>query len=152
MFWSCIDEEGNTLDPYYYLPAGHAMTQQWCQQGSVAITTSAYHAALNVSLPQPYNLTTSWVNSVANFDNVALSIWTLFQVRTTLHACDYSPLAVLWQSEQPLLPACRALPVLCGVPQADHSHLVSWCSKHPSGTCAHAHVHQLFTGHEPRLS
>jgi hypothetical protein len=81
LFWGCVDGEGNMLDPYYYMPSGQSMTQQWCQQGSVAITTSAYHAALNVSLPQPYNLTTSWVNSVANFDNVALSIWTLFQVR-----------------------------------------------------------------------
>jgi hypothetical protein len=71
------------LDPYYYLPAGPgqaAMGREWCEQGSPLVTTSAYHSALNVSLPQPYSPATSWANPLANFDNVLVSIWTLFQV------------------------------------------------------------------------
>ena len=90
-FWRCLDEQGGVLDPYYLLPAGQSISSEWCRRGVASISTSAYHAALNVSLPAPYSITTAWVNPLAGFDNVAVSIWTLFQVRAPTQAVSIGP-------------------------------------------------------------
>ncbi|KAG2495837.1 hypothetical protein HYH03_006076 [Edaphochlamys debaryana] len=80
--YNCIDADtGERLDPAYVLPPGQPLTQAWCEPGLVTVTASAYHSAINVTLP-PYNLTTQWINPIANFDNVGIAMLTLFQVST----------------------------------------------------------------------
>eukprot|EP00198_Chlamydomonas_reinhardtii_P012138 XP_001701475.1 voltage-gated Ca2+ channel, alpha subunit [Chlamydomonas reinhardtii] len=80
--YNCIDaDSGERLDPYYLLPPGQTLERGMCEAGSITVNSSVYTAARNISL-MPYNITTSWVNPVANFDNVAISMLTLFQIAT----------------------------------------------------------------------
>jgi hypothetical protein len=48
---SCQDSSGRLLDAAYVLPAGQPITRAWCEDGSVQVSSSAYHSRLNVSLP-----------------------------------------------------------------------------------------------------
>ncbi len=79
--FNCIDlSSGNRLDPDYILPPGVRLTKDMCQPGSLIVNASAYYTSRNISMP-PYDISTAWVNPNANFDNVAIAMLTLFQVR-----------------------------------------------------------------------
>jgi hypothetical protein len=78
----CVTGDGEYILPSNVLPAGQTLTKAWCESNP-NITTSAYLAANNLTLPVPYNLGTRWVTPLQNFDNVINSISTLFQASTT---------------------------------------------------------------------
>ncbi|PNW76369.1 hypothetical protein CHLRE_11g467528v5 [Chlamydomonas reinhardtii] len=86
-FWSCrsMDDVDTPLDPDYYLPRNTTMTRDWCDStsgGDILINTSAYHSMWNLASPPAYNITTTWSNPSTNFDNLAVALYTLFQVAT----------------------------------------------------------------------
>lgn len=64
------------------LPPGTPLTKAWCIDSSTPVNASAYHSAIQVAVPA-YNLTRSWYNRPANFDNILRAVWTLFSISTT---------------------------------------------------------------------
>ncbi|KAG2451635.1 hypothetical protein HYH02_003415 [Chlamydomonas schloesseri] len=81
--FNCVDpESGDRLDPDYLLPPGEILTREWCEVGAQTINSSSYYNGRGIDSMPPYTIATSWVNPVANFDNVAVGILTLFQVAT----------------------------------------------------------------------
>lgn len=49
----CQGADGAVVDPDYVLPPGQALTQAWCSDSSRMVSSSAYHAGINVTMP-PY--------------------------------------------------------------------------------------------------
>jgi hypothetical protein len=49
--YSCQDLQGNLLHSEYVLPEGQFITRQWCEDTAAQVTTSAYHSAINVTVP-----------------------------------------------------------------------------------------------------
>eukprot|EP00198_Chlamydomonas_reinhardtii_P012109 XP_001701446.1 voltage-gated Ca2+ channel, alpha subunit [Chlamydomonas reinhardtii] len=81
--FNCVNpESGDRLDPDYLLPPGETLTREWCEVGAQTINSSSYYNGRGITSMPPYIITTSWVNPIANFDNVAVGILTLFQVAT----------------------------------------------------------------------
>lgn len=81
-FRYCQDAEGSPLDAWELLPPGQPITQSWCEAGPHLVTTSAYLAPLNLTLPAPQLLDTQWVNPVLNFDHLGAAMLTLFSCAT----------------------------------------------------------------------
>jgi hypothetical protein len=51
--YNCQDASGQLYDADYVLPPGQYITRDWCVNSSLAVTTSAYHSSINVTIP-PY--------------------------------------------------------------------------------------------------
>jgi hypothetical protein len=71
------------LDPYYLLSSGN-INKSWCLgdgSSTRVITTDYYHSSINVTVP-PWPVDVTWgANGVyARFDNLVMSLVTLFQV------------------------------------------------------------------------
>ncbi len=81
-FRVCQDAEGTPLDAWDLLPPGQPITKSWCEAGPHLVTTSAYLAPLNLTLPAPLLLDTQWVNPVLNFDHLGAAMLTLFSCAT----------------------------------------------------------------------
>lgn len=78
----CEDiNSGDVIDPFYVLPSGAVLTEEYCKARTHLVNASAYHSRLGVPVPA-YTLETEWVKSAANFDNVATAMLTLFQIAT----------------------------------------------------------------------
>ena len=83
------------IDPEYVLPPGTTLTKQLCEGGNLKVTGTAYHSDLRVGAsPVPeFTVATEWLNPRASFDNVAVSMWTLFQARARAFIlCAFAPL------------------------------------------------------------
>lgn len=51
MLYSCQDSDGNIFESSYVLAAGQQITKDWCEDATLQVNTSAYHATINVSVP-----------------------------------------------------------------------------------------------------
>lgn len=51
--YSCQAPDGSLYDADYVLPPGEHISLTWCLNGSLQVTTSAYHSSINVTIP-PY--------------------------------------------------------------------------------------------------
>jgi hypothetical protein len=49
--YNCQDASGQLYDADYVLPPGQYITRDWCVNSSLAVTTSAYHSSINVTIP-----------------------------------------------------------------------------------------------------
>jgi hypothetical protein len=49
--YSCQGPDGKLLHSEYVLPQGQYITREWCEGTAVQVTTSAYHSAINVTVP-----------------------------------------------------------------------------------------------------
>lgn len=80
-YWSCVDDDGNYINPLYVLPPGGVISKTWCDLQEKVVNASFYHTSLQPPVLLPaYNLSTSWRNPKQNFDNLAVAMWTLFQM------------------------------------------------------------------------
>eukprot|EP00882_Tetradesmus_deserticola_P033810 GHRQ01038657.1.p1 GENE.GHRQ01038657.1~~GHRQ01038657.1.p1 ORF type:complete len:184 (+),score=57.40 GHRQ01038657.1:62-613(+) len=100
--YSCQDPDGSLLRAEYVLPRGQHITREWCEDTATRVTSSAYHSAINVTVPA-YTPERRWVNRVANFDNILAATLTLFQISTTELWVDtmYDSVAAVDIDQQP---------------------------------------------------
>ena len=84
LFFFCADTStGLPIDSQYVGPPGSVITKSWCLPGSRIISTDYYHYSINVSVPM-WQISTKWGANgyLQRFDNIAMSLWTLFQIAT----------------------------------------------------------------------
>jgi hypothetical protein len=102
----CTTAPGNgsyppALEPWALLPANQTMTRAWCQS-KPTVTTSAYHAQLNLSFPSPVTLSNAtWFNPILNYDNVPQAMLKLVAIMPLPSAAMLQAINANGVDEQP---------------------------------------------------